>query len=90
MESLQEECTYCSYGWSISDHKALIDFTLDDANAQYKVRGCSASNEMWVLAEARRQFSDGYRGDEIDESLAQSFLTFLGNWNEKLNFYSNN
>lgn len=82
--------TYCTYDWPIPDHKALIDFTLDGARGRFKGRGCSAFNQMWVLAEARRQFPDGYRGDEIDESLAQSFLTFLGNWNENLNFYSNN
>lgn len=82
--------TYCTYDWPIPDHKALIDFTLDGANGQFKGRGCSAFNQMWVLAETRRQFPDGYRGDEIDESLAQSFLTFLGNWNENVNFYSNN
>ena len=82
--------TYCTYDWPIPDHKALIDFTLDGANGRFKGRGCSAFNQMWVLAEARRQFPDGYRGDEIDKSLAQSFLTFLKNWNEDLNFYSNN
>jgi hypothetical protein len=82
--------TYCTYDWPIPDHKALIDFTLDGANGQFKGRGCSAFNQMWVLAEARRQFPDGYRGDDIDKSLAQSLLTFLGNWNETLNFYSNN
>jgi poly(3-hydroxybutyrate) depolymerase len=82
--------TYCTYDWPIPDHKALVDFTLDGANGQFKGRGCQAFNQMWVLAEARRQFPDGYRGDEIDESLAQSFLTFQENWNEKLNFYSNN
>lgn len=80
--------TYCTYGWPIPDHKALIDFTLDGANGQFRGRGCSAFNQIWVLAEARRQFPDGYRGKEIDESLAQSFLTFLVNWNEKHNFYS--
>ncbi len=82
--------TYCIHDWPIPDHKALIDFTLDGANGQFKGRGCSAFNQMWVLAETRRQVPDGYRGDEIDKSLAQSFLTFLGNWNESLNFYSNN
>ena len=82
--------TYCTYGWPIPDHKALIDFTLDGANGQFRGRGCSAFNQMWVLAEVRRQFPDGYRGKEIDESLAQSFLTFLANWNEKHNFYSTN
>ncbi len=82
--------TYCTYDWPIPDHKALIDFTLDGANGQFKGRGCSAFNQMWVLAEARRQFPDGYRGDEIDQSLAQSFLTFLGNWNEQASFYSTN
>ena len=82
--------TYCTYDWPIPDHRALIDFTLDGANGQFKGRGCTAFNQMWVLAEARRQFPDGYRGDEIDASLAQSFLTFLANWNESLNFYSNN
>jgi hypothetical protein len=79
--------TYCTYDWPIPDHKALIDFTLDGANGQFKGRGCSAFNQMWVLAEARRQFPDGYRGDEIDASLAQSFLTFLSNWREEYNFY---
>ncbi len=82
--------TYCTYDWPIPDHKALIDFTLDGANGQFKGRGCQAFNQMWVLAEARRQFPDGYRGDEIDESLAQSFLTFLENWREDHNFYDKN
>jgi hypothetical protein len=40
--------------------------------------------------EARRQFPDSYRGKEIDESLGKSFLTFLGNWDERVNFYANN
>ena len=82
--------TYCTYDWPMPDHKALIDFTLDGADGQFKGRGCGAFNQMWVLAEVRRQFADGYRGKEIDESLAQSFLTFLANWNEKHNFYSTN
>ncbi len=82
--------TYCTYDWPIPDHKALIDFTLDGANGQFRGRGCGAFNQMWVLAESRRQFPDGYRGDEIDASLAQSFLTFLDNWNEQHNFYAPN
>ncbi|HCO92630.1 MAG TPA: hypothetical protein DIU00_01545 [Phycisphaerales bacterium] len=82
--------TYCTYDWPIPDHKALIDFTLDGANGRFKGRGCSAFNQMWVLAEARRQFPDGYRGDEIDKSMAQSFLTFLENWNVSFNFYDKN
>jgi len=40
-----------------------------------------------VLAEARRQFPDGYRGDEIDKSMAQSFLTFLENRNGNLHVW---
>lgn len=82
--------TYCTYDWPIPDHKALIDFTMDGANGQFKGCGCQAFNQMWVLAEARRQFPDGYRGAEIDKSLAQSFMTFLENWNEQVNFYSTN
>jgi len=82
--------TYCTYDWPIPDHKALVDFTLDGANGRFKGRGCSAFNQMWVLAEARRQCPDGYRADEIDKSMAQSFLTFLENWDERFNFYDNN
>ncbi len=81
---------YNTYDWPIPDHKALIDFTLDGANGQFKGSGCHAFNQMFPLALVRRQFPDGYRGEEIDASLAQSFLTFLGNWNESFNFYSNN
>jgi len=82
--------TYCTYDWPIPDHKKLIDYTLGYAgNEGFRGRGCHSFNQMWVLAEARRQFPDGYRGKEIDESLAMTFMTFLKNWNEKTNFYSN-
>jgi hypothetical protein len=80
--------TYSIYDWPIPDHKALIDFTLGYSKGQFKGRGCHAFNQIFSVAEARRQFPDGYRGDEIDKSLAQTFLTFLGNWNERINFYS--
>jgi hypothetical protein len=43
---------------------------------------------MFSLTEARRQYPDGYRGDEIDKYTAMTFINFLNNWNENLNFYS--
>jgi len=67
--------TYCTYDWPIPDHKALIDFMLDYANGQFKGRDCHAMNQVWVLANVRRQYPDGYRGDEIDEALGRSLLT---------------
>jgi hypothetical protein len=81
--------TYCTYNWPIPDHKALIDFMLDYANGQFKGRGCHAMNQVWVLANTRRMYPDGYRGAEIDNALGQSLLTFLENWDENLNFYGN-
>jgi len=29
-----------------------------------------------------------YRGDQVDRYTAMTFMTFLSNWNEKLNFYA--
>ena len=82
---------YRHYGWPIPDHKAMIDFTLDyiEADGRFKGRGCVAFNQMFSMSEARRQFPDGYRVDELDEAFAQSFLTFLENWREQVNFYDN-
>jgi len=84
--------TYCSHDWPIPDHKKLIDYTLSFATdkAGFAGRGCTSFNQTWSLAEARRQFPDGYRGDEIDKYTAMTFTTFLNNWDEKTNFYSNN
>ena len=70
----------------------LIDFTLSRATekAGFAGRGCSSFNQMFSLAEARRQHPDGYRGDEIDKYTAMTFITFLNNCNEQLNFYAGN
>lgn len=78
--------------WAIPDHKKLIDFTLSRATekAGFAGSGCKSFNQMFSLTEARRQFSDGYRGEEIDKYTAKTFMTFLANWNEKLNFYGGN
>ncbi len=83
---------YSRMDWPIPDHKKVIDFTLIRATeyAGFAGRGCSAFNQMFSLTEARRQFPDGYRGEEIDKYTAMTFITFLNNWNEKLNFYDNN
>jgi len=56
--------------------------------AGFEGGGCRSFNQMFSLAEARRQFPDGYRGDEIDRYTAKTFINFLNNWNENLNFYS--
>jgi len=83
---------YSRMDWPIPDHKKVIDFTLGRAteHAGFAGRGCSAFNQMFSLTEARRQFPDGYRGAEIDKYTAMTFITFLNNWNERLNFYDNN
>ena len=82
--------SYSRLDWPIPDHKKLIDYTLSFATekAGFAGRGCRSFNQMFSLAEARRQFPDGYRGDEIDKYTAMTFITFLNNWNEKLNFYA--
>lgn len=82
--------TYSRLDWPIPDHKKLIDFTLSRAteSAGFAGSGCQSFNQMFSLAEARRQHPDGYRGDEIDKYTAMTFITFLNNWNEKLNFYA--
>jgi len=84
--------TYCSHDWPIPDHKQLIDYTLSFATekAGFAGRGCTSFNQMWSLAEARRQFPGGYRGAEIDRYTAMTFVTFLNNWDEKANFYGSN
>jgi len=83
---------YSREGWPIPDHEAVIDFTLSHATeeAGFEGSGCSAFNQMFSITEARRQFPDGYRGDEIDQYSAMTFITFLNNWTESLNFYANN
>jgi len=84
--------TYSRLDWLIPDHKKLIDFTLSRAtkSAGFAGSGCKSFNQMFSLAEARRQHNDGYRGEEIDRYTSMTFMTFLGNWNENLNFYSGN
>jgi hypothetical protein len=80
---------YSRMDWPIPDHRKLIDFTLSRATekAGFRGSGCRAFNQMFSLAEARRQHNDGYRGEEIDKYTAMTFITFLENWNEELNFY---
>ena len=82
--------TYSILDWPIPNHKKLIDYTLSFATdkAGFAGRGCHSFNQMYSLIEARRQFPDGYRGDEIDRHTAKTFINFLNNWNENLNFYS--
>lgn len=84
--------TYSRMDWPIPDHKKLIDFTLSRATekAGFEGSGCKSFNQMFSLTEARRQHNDGYRGQQIDKYTAMTFMTFLANWNEKLNFYGGN
>ncbi len=83
---------YSRMDWPIPDHKQLIDFTLSRATqrAGFAGSGCKAFNQMFSLTEARRQYPDGYRGDEVDKYTAMTFMTFLRNWDEKLDFYGGN
>ena len=82
--------SYSRLDWPIPNHKKLIDYTLSFATekAGFAGRGCKSFNQMFSLTEARRQYPDGYRGDEIDKYTAMTFINFLNNWNENLNFYS--
>ena len=82
--------SYSRLDWPIPDHKKLIDYTLSFATERsgFASRGCKSFNQMFSLTEARRQYPDGYRGDEIDRYAAKTFINFLNNWNENLNFYS--
>ena len=59
---------YSRLDWPIPDHKALIDYTLGFATeeAGFEGRGCRSFNQMSCLVEARRQFPDGYRAEEIE------------------------
>ena len=84
--------SYSRLDWPIPNHKKLIDYTLSFATekAGFAGRGCKSFNQMFSLTEARRQYPDGYRGDEIDRYTAKTFINFLNNWNENLNFYSDN
>ena len=84
--------TYAIMDWEIPNHRKVIDFTLSGADERlgFKGRGCSAFNQMFSLAAVRRKYpqDSAYRGDEIDKYAAMTFMTFLSNWNEKLNFYA--
>jgi len=81
--------SYSRLDWPIPNHKKLIDYTLSFATekAGFAGRGCKSFNQMFSLTEARRQYPDGYRGDEIGKYTAMTFINFLNNWNENLNFY---
>jgi len=59
-------------------------------SAGFAGSGCKSFDQMFSLTEARRQHNDGYRGEEIDKYTAMTFMAFLTNWNEKLNFYGGN
>jgi len=84
--------TYAVLDWEIPNPKKIIDFTLSgaDANLGFKGSGCSAFNQMFSLAAVRRKYPElvSYRSDQIDRYTAMTFMTFLSNWNEKLNFYA--
>jgi len=83
--------TYAALDWDIPYPKKIIDFHLSgaDEKAGFRGRGCSAFNQMFPLAAIRRKYPElaSYRGDQIDKYTAMTFMTFLSNWNEKLNFY---
>jgi len=83
---------YSRLDWPIPDHKKLIDYTLGFATeeAGFEGRGCRSFNQMSCLVEARRQFPDGYRADEIDRHTAKTFVNWLDNWDETLHFYGDN
>jgi len=84
--------TYATLDWEIPGPQKIIDFTLSgaDEKAGFKGRGCSAFNQMFSLAAVRRKYHElaAYRGEEVDKYAAMTFMTFLSNWNEKLNFYA--
>jgi hypothetical protein len=86
--------TYAVLDWEIPNPKKIIDFVLSgaDEKAGFRGRGCSAFNQMFSLAAVRRKYPElaSYRGEEIDKYTAMTFMTFLANWNEKLNFYADN
>jgi len=83
--------TYAALDWDIPHPKKIIDFHLSGADEKvgFRGRGCSAFNQMFPLAAIRRKYPElaSYRGDEVDKYTAMTFMTFLSNWNEKLNFY---
>jgi len=83
---------YSRLDWPIPDHRALIDYTLSFATqeAGFEGRGCQSFNQMSCLVEARRQFPDGYRAEEIDRHTARTFLNWLNNWDEDIHFYGDN
>jgi len=87
-------CLYAQFGWPIPEPKKIIDFHLSRAteSAGFRGGGCKAFNQMHPLANIFRQNPElaGYRGEEIDRYTAMTFITFLGNWNNKTNFYGNN
>ena len=83
--------TYGIMDWDIPNHRRIVDFILSGADERlgFQGRGCGALNQMYCLAVVRRKYPDGYRGEEIDRHTARTFLTFLENWDESLNFFGN-
>jgi hypothetical protein len=85
---------YWPLDWEIPHPKKIIDFTLSGADEKsgFLGRGCSAFNQMYILAAIRSKYPElaSYRYEEIDRYTAMTFMTFLSNWNEKLNFYADN
>ena len=84
-------CTYARFDWPIPEPKNLIDYHLSGATekAGFEGSGCAAFNQMHPLCCIYRQYPElrPYRGDEIDQYTAKTFMTFLSNWNDKTNFY---
>ena len=89
--NMKMRMTYASLDWKIPNPRKIIDFHLSgaDEKAGFRGRGCSAFNQVFPLAAIRQKYPEltSYRGEEIDKYTA---MTFMSNWDEKLNFYGNN
>ena len=81
--------TYERLGWEIPRQREIVDFVLNGTApvVGFTGAGCSVFDPMQVLYVLRGRGCT-YRADEVDEATAKSFLTFLANWDEEQDWFT--